>query len=151
MIRLAALAGAVAISFSAIFVRLAGVAPVTAAFFRTGYAVPVLALMWLARRSQDRRPARARWLGFASGLLLAADLVAFHASIDAIGAGLATLMANSQVIVVAAVGWVAFRERPSRLALMTLPMVMGGIALVSGLGSEDAYGDRPLLGVVLGV
>ncbi len=41
-IRVAALAGIVLISFSAIFFGLAGLTPITAAFFRTAYAVPVL-------------------------------------------------------------------------------------------------------------
>ena len=42
MIHLLALAGVLTISFSAIFVRLASVSPVTATFFRAAYAVPVL-------------------------------------------------------------------------------------------------------------
>jgi drug/metabolite transporter (DMT)-like permease len=32
-----------------------------------------------------------------------------------------------------------------------LPVVLGGVALLSGLGAEDAYGRRPVLGVLLGV
>ena len=68
MIHLLALLGVLSISFSAIFVRLSGASPVTATFYRAAYAVPVLALIWLAQRSGDRRGARERWLAVVSGL-----------------------------------------------------------------------------------
>src|SRR5579871_1373110 len=71
---LIALSGVLAISFSAVFVRLAAVSPVTAAFFRAAYAVPVLALICLAVGSRDHRDRRARLLAFASGIALAMDL-----------------------------------------------------------------------------
>ena len=47
MIHLLALVGVLSISFSAVFIRLALVSPVTATFYRGAYAVPVLALVWL--------------------------------------------------------------------------------------------------------
>src|SRR5476649_1597680 len=59
VVHLLALLGILSISFSAVFVRLAAVSPVTATFFRAAYAVPVLALVWLAQRSADRRDALA--------------------------------------------------------------------------------------------
>ena len=42
VVHLLALLGILSISFSAIFVRLAAVSPVTATFYRGAYAVPVL-------------------------------------------------------------------------------------------------------------
>ncbi len=147
----AALFGASAISFSAIHVRFAGVTPVTAAVFRSAYALPLLWVAWLVVRRRDRRSPRARLVAFGSGLALAADLVAWHASIDWIGAGLATLLANVQVVVVTLAAWALFGERPSRRSLVALPVVLAGVALVTGLGRAGAFGDRPVLGVVLGV
>lgn len=151
MIHLAALCGVLAISFSAILVRLADVSPITAAFFRAAYAVPFLAALWLATRARDARRARARALAVASGLFLAVDLILWHASIGAIGAGIATLLANTQVIFVALAAWAIHRERPSTTALAAFPLVFAGVALLSGLGAPGAYGDRPGLGVALGV
>ena len=55
MIHLFALLGVLSISFSAVFIRLALVSPVTATFYRGAYAVPVLAAIWLVGRSRDRR------------------------------------------------------------------------------------------------
>gem|GEM_PF-2102977 len=58
--RLSALAGTVCISFTGIFVALAEVGPVTAAFFRAAYALPLLVVVRMAWRRRDRRPARLR-------------------------------------------------------------------------------------------
>ena len=62
MIHFLALLGVLSISFSAIFVRLAAVSPVTATFYRAAYAAPILALIWFAQRASDRRSRRERWL-----------------------------------------------------------------------------------------
>lgn len=149
--RLIGLAGIATISFSAIFVRLAGVSPTTAAFFRAAYAWPVLlAITWLLRH-RDRRDSRARWMAFGSGLLLAADLICWHRAIGAIGAGLGTVLGNTQIMFVGIAAWLLHRERPTRLALVTVPVVFTGVSLVSGLGRPGAYGDDPVAGVMYGL
>ena len=91
MTRLIALAGIITISFSAIFVRLADVAPATAGLFRVVYALPVLSI--LAVRTPPR-PRRLRILAFISGLLLAGDIALWHTSIDLIGAGVGNITAH---------------------------------------------------------
>ena len=147
MTHLSALAGIVAISFSAIFVRLADVSPTTAALFRTSYAIPLLLAIHLAGRHRRRR--RDRLLAFFAGVLLATDLAMWHTAIEYIGAGLATVVANVQVVWVGIVAWVVYREKPTTTAFAVVPLVLMGIALIGGLGREDAFGDRPLLGAVL--
>jgi drug/metabolite transporter (DMT)-like permease len=149
--RTTALAGVVAISFAAIFVRLADVHPAVSTFFRLAYALPVLGVAWYAVRHRDHRPGRSRLLAAASGALLAVDLTLFHHAIDVIGAGLATVLANTQVLFVGAAAWVIHRERPTLLARLMVPVVLGGVALISGLGGEDAYGSEPVTGVLLGL
>lgn len=151
MTRLAAVAGTLGISLSAVFVRLADVAPTTAAVFRTGYAIPALVAVRLAATRRDDRPPAARRLSFAAGLLLAADLAAWHASIGMIGAGIATLVANLQVIIVGLLAWFIHRERPSLAAFLGVPVALSGILLLGGLGRSDAYGSNPVGGVLLAV
>jgi drug/metabolite transporter (DMT)-like permease len=146
---LAALAGALAISFSAILYGLSDVSPITGAFYRALYALPVLFVIWWVRRDQDRRTRSKRYLAFAAGIVLGLDVVVWHISIEYIGAGLSTLIANSQVIVVAVVAWLFFSERPSRQIVIAIPVVLLGVALVSGLGRGDSFGSNPLLGTVL--
>ena len=151
MIRLLAVLGILGISFSAILVKQADASPSTAAFFRAAYAVPVLFLVWMWVRHRDGRPATLRLMAAAAGLFLALDLTVWHRSIDLIGAGLATVLANTQVLFVGAAAWAIHRERPTGLALLTIPIVFAGVALISGLGRADAFGEDPLGGVAFGV
>lgn len=150
-LRFLALVGILGISFSAIFVRLADAAYSTTAFFRVAYAVPVLALLWLWRRRDDQRSRRDRWLALAAGVFLAIDFAFWHRAIDHIGAGLATVLGNTQVVFVGFAAWWLHGERPSRRAMATLPLVLAGVVLISGLGGAASYGDRPLAGVVYGI
>ena len=151
MVHLLALLGVLCISFSAIFVRLAAVSPVTATFYRGAYAVPVLLVIWLAQRAQDRRGPRERWVAIVSGLLLALDLNLWHESIAMVGAGLGTVIANVQVVFVAAAAWALYGERPASGRIVTIAAVLGGVALTSGLARHDAYGARPVAGALVGV
>jgi drug/metabolite transporter (DMT)-like permease len=149
---LAGVLGALVIAFSAILVKLAEVTPSTSAFFRCAYAVPVLALLaWLERRRYGPRPWRARLMTMGAGVLFAGDLVAWHYSIQAVGAGLATVLGNIQLVLVALLAWVLLRERPTNRTLVAIPVVFLGVVLISGVIGSGAYGDDPLLGVIYGV
>jgi drug/metabolite transporter (DMT)-like permease len=144
--------GALVIAFSGILVRLAEVSPSTAAFFRCAYALPVLALLaWLEDRRYGRRPLRERVPLWVAGLMFAADLTFWHHSIEAVGAGLATVLGNIQVLLVGLIAWVALGERPDNRALAAIPVVFAGVVLISGVVGEGAYGDDPLMGVIFGL
>lgn len=149
MTLLAALAGAVLISFSAIFFALAEVSPMTGAFFRTVYALPVLFVVWVMRRSQDRRPMSRRWIAIGAGLALGSDIVAWHSAIEFIGTGLATLLANTSVVFVALGAWILLGERPRNTTLAAIPVILVGVTLVSGLGQGNAFGSDPIRGTLL--
>jgi drug/metabolite transporter (DMT)-like permease len=149
---LAAVLGAMVISFSAILVRLAEVSPSTAAFFRCAYALPVLALLaWQESRRYGPRTLRERVPLWIAGVMFAADLTFWHHSIEAVGAGLATVLGNIQVVLVGLLAWVALGERPDNRSLASIPVVFTGVVLISGVVGSGAYGDDPLLGVVYGL
>ncbi|HVC19174.1 MAG TPA: DMT family transporter [Vicinamibacterales bacterium] len=150
MIHLLALLGVIAISFSAVFVRLAGVSPVTATFFRTAYALPVLLAGWLAVRHRDTRTRRERLLAFAAGFILAVDLSLWHRTIDLLGVGLSTVVTNVQVVFVGLAAWLWHKERPSRLAFPMIAVVLAGVVLISGLDRPGAYGRDPVAGALTG-
>lgn len=144
-----AVVGAVIISTSAIMFELSDTDALTATFLRMLYAVPVLFIGWLFARSRDHRSRADRGVALLAGAFLALDVVAWQSAIGYIGTGLATLIANSQVIIVPLTAWMVLGERPGKRVLAALPVVVTGLALVTGLGSESAFGDRPVWGVVI--
>jgi drug/metabolite transporter (DMT)-like permease len=149
---LAAVLGALAISFSALLVRVANVSPATAAIFRCAYALPVLALLaWTERRAYGPRPASQRQLAWLAGVFFAIDLVVWHHSIEFVGAGLATVLGNTQVVIVAVLAWLLLGERPSGRLLASLPLAVVGVVLISGVIGAKPYGADPMLGVITGV
>ena len=149
---LAGALGAFVIAFSGIFVRLADVSPSTAALFRCAYALPALGLLaWIEYRRFGARPRRERVLAFAAGFWFAADLTFWHHSIDAVGAGLATVIANVQVVLVALIAWAVLSERPDNRVLGSIPLLFFGVVLISGVIGAGAYGDDPVLGGAFGV
>lgn len=149
---LTALLGALTIAFSAIFVRLADVSPATAAIFRCAYALPALGLLaWIERRRYGpRAPGQSR-LAWIAGAFFAADLVLWHHAIAEVGAGLATVLGNTQVVMVLIAAWLFLGERPAWRVVASVPIVLAGVVLISGVLGGDAYGRNPLLGVLFGV
>ena len=146
------LVGAVAISFSGILYRLAEVSPTTGAFFRCFWALPAL---WLLARAEDRRygarTQRSRTLAWAAGAFFAADLILWHNAIEQVGAGLATVLGNTQVVLVPLLAWLLLRERPAATTLAAIPIVATGVLLISGVLEDGAYGANPALGAVFGI
>jgi drug/metabolite transporter (DMT)-like permease len=149
---LTVLVGAVTIAFSGIFFRLSHVSPSTGAFYRCFWALPPLWLLarWEERR-WGRRPVRVRAYAWVAGFFFSADLILWHRSIEQVGAGLSTVLANTQVVLVGLLAWLFLRERPSRGSLAAIPVVSLGVLLVSGVAESGAYGPNPGLGAVYGV
>jgi len=150
-IMLIALFGAMLLSFAPLLYIRSDTSPVTGAFFRMLYALPILIfLVWYLNRD-DPRGIRNRKLAFSAGLLLAIDFVGYHSAIDYIGSGIATLIGNSQVVIVTLASWWMFGERPNRMILLALPMVMLGLMFISGIWDDEPYGEDPIKGVLGGI
>ena len=149
---LAAILGALVIATSAILFRLAQVTPTTAAVFRCFYALPLL-VVFARRESTTFGPLPRRVVGLAigAGLFFSADLIFWHHAIEEVGAGLATVLGNTQVVFVPLLAWMLQGERPSRALRSSVVLVMFGVLLISGVAGEAAYGRNPGLGVVFGV
>ncbi|HET8653052.1 MAG TPA: DMT family transporter [Gaiellaceae bacterium] len=147
-----ALVGAVTIAFSGILYRLADVSPSTGAFFRCAYAVPPLLLLaWLEDRRLGPRTWETRRWAWLAGAFFAFDLILWHRSIEYVGAGLATVLGNTQVLLVGVAAWMLFHERPSKAVMVAIPVAMAGVVLISGVLEDGAYGDDPRLGVAFGL
>jgi drug/metabolite transporter (DMT)-like permease len=148
----AVLVGAVAISFSGILFRLSHVSPSTGAFYRCVWALPPL---WFLSHREDRRygprPFRARSIAWLAGVFFSADLILWHNAVDQVGAGLATVLGNTQVVLVGLLAWALLGERPQRSSLAAIPIVGFGVILISGVLEQGAYGADPQLGALYGV
>lgn len=150
--RLLAILGATCIAFSGILVRLSGATPSTATVYRALYALPFLVLLAIPEERRLGRPDRhGRLLALGAGLFFAVDLTSFHLAIGEMGAGLATVMGNLQVIVVGIVAWLLLGERPARRVLLGAPFAVGGVVLISGAVGSGAYGRDPGLGAAYGI
>jgi drug/metabolite transporter (DMT)-like permease len=148
----AATLGALTIAFSAILVRLSHATPSTAAVFRCAYALPLLAVLAVReRRRYGPRSAHDRRLAIIAGAFFAVDLICWHHAIGDVGAGLATVLGNSQVVLVGVLAWVFLSERPSSRVVASVPVVLLGVILISGVIGQGTYGRDPARGVMFGL
>jgi drug/metabolite transporter (DMT)-like permease len=152
----ALIAGAVAISFSAIFVRLSLVGPITTAFWRMALAFPAFWLwMQLERRpgaGNDKpapRPLTAtdyRWL-IAAGLFFAGDLITWHLAIKFTTVANSVLLANFAPIYVTIGGWLLFGQRVNFTFVVGMLLAIAGAAML--VGASFSLSTQHLLGDLL--
>jgi drug/metabolite transporter (DMT)-like permease len=127
------------------------VSPATGVVFRCLYGLPLLLIAaWFERRAMGAMTRRAVALSAIAGLFFAADLLSFHYVVDLAGAGIATIMGNLSVIVVAIAAWLVWGEKPRREVLIALPIMLVGIVLITGVVGGEAYGENAPLGVAIG-
>lgn len=126
--------------------------PATGVVFRCLFGLPILALVgWAEVRARGPMSRRTVAVSIAAGAFFAADLVTFHLVVDLMGAGLATVMGNLQVVIVALAAWMLLGERPRREVFVAIPVMLGGVVLISGVLDAHAYGADPRLGVAVGL
>ncbi len=143
--RIQVLAGAVIISFSSIFVKVAHVGPTTAGFYRMLFGSLALLMVVLLRRQRLWCGWKAAVAAAGAGLLFFLGLVFWHHSIHFIGPGLSTIFSNHQVFVVAFGAYYFLGERPSRHMVLAIPLAICGLFLIvapewSRLGPDYRYG-----------
>ncbi len=173
------LAGAALISTTSIFVRYAHVAPTVSAFYRLAFGGAMLLVILIVRgiaptsgppphageeesasrvaRDRHSRPSVAARFGWRDAAWLvvpafafAIDLMMWHRSIHYIGPGLATLIGNFQVFVMALAGVVFYREKLGWRFALGLALAIFGLWLIVGQGWSALSADYRL-GVLLGV
>jgi len=149
-------AGAVCISTTAMFIKLSGANAGTAAFLRCAIAlIPLVPLAIREQRRNGQLPRRLRWYAAAAGVFLGADFAMWAASILSVGAAIATVLVNIQVIVFPLLARVIDGSPMTRRFVLATPILLGGIVLASGtLGSSEQVDDAvtgSLLAISAGV
>ena len=142
--------GAALISLSPVWVQLVSVSPTTSGVYRTLFGGLALAAYLLLRRRRLRLP-RVVWIMLlAASAFFALDLWLWHRSIEYIGPGLATLLANFQVFFMMLAGIVLYRQAPKPVQVVAVPLALLGLGLIVGFDWSELPPDYRL-GVVFGL
>jgi len=144
------LIGCVCISFAPIFIKLAALPPDSAGFYRMFFAGISLFLLMVLRRESLQMEKRARWFLLGSGIFLGIDFMCWHRSIDLLGPGLSTLLANFQVFFTALFTWLVLKQKVSRLFFLSVVMALIGLQLITG-ADWSQIGQDYLWGVFFGL
>ncbi|MCP4583480.1 MAG: DMT family transporter [candidate division Zixibacteria bacterium] len=142
--------GAILISFSPVFVKLAHVGPTIAGVYRMLFGGIVLAIIAIIRRDKfwsGRKPFLWTCL---IGLIFALDLTAWHRCIHYIGPGLSTLLGNFQVFILTGFGVLVLKEKLTRQFLFAVPLAMAGLILIFGWRWQQFDVDYKI-GFILGI
>lgn len=144
------LIGAVIISFSSVMVVLAGLPPDVTGFYRLFMGgLGMFAILWRMGVLSRLTPHVWKW-SILSSLFFTADFICWHRSIALVGPGLSTMLANFQVLVLAAVSILFFKEKVARAFYLAIPLALVGLYCMVGV-SWDEFSPQYQLGVIFGL
>lgn len=148
--RLRLYVGAALISLSPVWVRLVTVSPTTSGFYRVAIGGVALSLYLLLRRERLDLSRWTWWMLLLAAVFFAFDLWFWHRSINYIGPGLATLLANFQVFIMMLAGIVLLRQLPNLAQIVAVPLALFGLALIVGFDWSALSSDYRW-GVIFGL
>src|SRR5690606_10128849 len=98
------------------------------------------------------RPWRRLLVDVTAGGPLGVDLLLWGRCIEHVGAGIASVLVNVQVVIVPLLALLAYRERPPRRFVVVVPVMLLGVGLAAGaVGAVGQLrGSAALWGAVLG-
>ncbi|SFT85485.1 DMT family transporter [Paraburkholderia aspalathi] len=149
--------GGITIGGSPIFVRLSELGPIGTAFWRL--ALALYPLLWMHRRASSGnslgripRQLSEHFFVASPGLVLAAELVSWHTSLQFTTVANSTLLANLAPIFVALFSWLFLKQKVSLTVLIGLIVSIAGVVVLQGARGPggDLKGDvLALLSAVL--
>lgn len=141
--------GALSLSASAALLGLAATTPATATAARSALAVPVVAALAVTerRRRGGLGPGEYVWAAVC-GVLFAGDMLWWTQSIPEVGAGLSTVLVNTQVAIVPLLAWLIDHEHIHRRFLWSMPAILAGVLLAGGIFEHGVSGTNPTWGTV---
>lgn len=147
-------AGAALVSFAPILVKAAAawnVGPLGIGLWRCAFGATLLVALARARRQSLAVGRRLALLLVAAGFAFAFDLTVWHHSIFLAGAGMATILGNTQVFFTALLATVFFRERLTRRFVAAAGSALAGLILLVGVGSDVEFSAGYLRGIGFGL
>jgi len=125
--------GAVMISFSAVWVKLAQVTPTVSAFYRVDFGTLFLSIIFAFRREKLWQGWSCLGMSLAAAVFFALDLYAWHRSIGYVGPGLATILGNFEVFLVPLAGLLFYGERVGLRFVASVPVAVAGLFMIVGV------------------
>lgn len=142
--------GAALISLSPVWVRLVDVSSTTSGFYRVLFGSAALVMFLLVTRRRLQLSRKAWIILLIASVFFALDLWFWHRSINYIGPGLSTLLANFQVFIMMFAGIVLFRQFPTSKQLLAVPLALIGLLLIVGFEWSELPDDYQW-GVIFGL
>lgn len=140
--------GAALISLSPVFVVLSGVSASASAFYRMALSLPPLLLLLVFIRGKIWLGPRQLGIALLASIFYTLDLTCWHQSILLIGPGLATILGNFQVFVLAAFSVLVLHTRVTPRLILAIPVSIIGLYLICGVQWSTAS-DGFQMGVLL--
>jgi drug/metabolite transporter (DMT)-like permease len=140
-----------AVSASAVFIRLAGAPAVAIAFWRCALGAAVLLPPALARKDSFPK-GRALYAGIASGVALGAHFGFWISSLDYTSVAASVVLVSTQPVFVAVLAYLLFGERTSPQSFLGILIAIAGTAVIAfdrTVGSAALWGNvLALIGAV---
>ncbi|WP_239009914.1 DMT family transporter [Streptomyces sp. 769] len=131
--------------------KLSGTNAGTAAFLRCALALFLLVpLAWREVRRVGARPLRYQLMDIGAGVLLGVDMAFWAASVLDVGASVATVLLNVQVVVFPLLARLVSGTRLTGRFVLMVPLMLAGVALASGALGRPQAGSDPVAGVAFG-
>ncbi|AYL98741.1 DMT family transporter [Mucilaginibacter celer] len=129
--RLSLIIGILCISFSPIFVKLAGVSPIGSAFYRVFVAWVCLVPYCIFKRKL-KIDKRQLLISVAAGMVFALDIAVWNISLLKISATVSTLIANLAPVWVGLLSFLLFRKASGRLFWIGTIIAVAGMVILVG-------------------
>jgi drug/metabolite transporter (DMT)-like permease len=145
--------GAALIGFAPIGMRLSEVGPQATAFWRFAFALPILAVLAFSL-PREKAPhglgARQFWLLIIAGLFFGLELGLWHIALGLTSVVNATLASNMTPLIVAAAGFILFKERVTRMFVIGAAVAIAGAGMLSAARAGSG-GSASLIGDLFGL
>jgi len=135
------------ISFSPVWVKLVSVSPTTSGFYRVLFGGVALTLFLIFTRQRLHLSKRVWLVLLLSSVFFALDLWFWHRSVNYVGPGLSTLLANFQVFFMMLAGVLMLGQRPRPIQIVAVPLALVGLGMIVGFDWQSLPADYRL-GVV---
>ena len=152
--------GLVAHAFTAPWVKMSNFEPATSTILRCGLAFFFLLPFAISEiKKMGKINKKGVMFSIIAGLFLGVDFIAFNYSIYYVGAGVAAILLNLQVIILPALAFFFDGEKVPKSYYFIAPVLILGVAMSGGIfdgggaeiGPATIYGiDRALLGTIAG-